>query len=52
MLITETINLGADLQSYLDFGRRLTSFYYEERYPPGPVSPAPRKRWRECWKPL
>ena len=43
MLITETINFGADLQSYLDFGRRLTSFYYEERYPPGPVSPRPKE---------
>jgi HEPN domain-containing protein len=43
MLITETINLGAELQSYLDFGRRLTSFYYEERYPTGPVSPHPKE---------
>lgn len=42
MLITEAVSFGAGLQNYLDFGRKLTAFYYEERYPPGPVSPHPK----------
>jgi HEPN domain-containing protein len=25
-------------QKYLDLGRELTAFYYEERYPPGPIT--------------
>ena len=25
-------------QKYLDLGRELTAFYYEERYPPGPMT--------------
>ena len=27
-----------DFQKYLDFGRELTAFYYEEWYPPGPIT--------------
>ncbi len=38
MLLTEAINFDADLQKYLDLGRRLTAFYYEERYPPGNIT--------------
>lgn len=37
LLITEAVNFDVQFQKYLDFGRRLTAFYYEERYPPGPV---------------
>ena len=47
MLITEAVSYGAGLQSYLDFGRKLTAFYYEERYPPGPVSPHPKEELEE-----
>ena len=25
-------------QKYLDLDRKLTAFYYEERYPPGPIT--------------
>jgi hypothetical protein len=32
------MNFDADLQKYLDLGRKLTAFYYEERYPPGKIS--------------
>jgi len=38
LLITEAMNFNADFQEYLDLGRKLTAFYYEERYPPGPVT--------------
>jgi HEPN domain-containing protein len=27
-----------EFQKYLDLGRELTAFYYEERYPPGPIT--------------
>jgi len=38
LLITEAVNFDADFQKYLDFGRKLTASYYEERYPPGPIT--------------
>ena len=37
-LITEAMNFDNFFQTYLDYGRKLTAFYFEERYPPGPVS--------------
>ncbi len=37
-LITEAMNFDDFFQRYLDYGRKLTAFYFEERYPPGPVS--------------
>ena len=37
-LVTEAVNFDDKFQEYLDFGRKLTAFYYEERYPPGPIS--------------
>jgi len=37
-LITEAASFDVVLQKYLDSGRKLTAFYYEERYPPGPVT--------------
>lgn len=38
VLITEAIKFDNFFHKYLDFGRKLTAFYFEERYPPGPVS--------------
>jgi HEPN domain-containing protein len=38
VLITETINFKKEFQKYLNFSRKLTAFYIEERYPPGPIS--------------
>lgn len=38
LLITEAIKFDTIFQKYLDFGRKLTAFYFEERYPPGPKS--------------
>jgi hypothetical protein len=32
-LITEAVRFNAEFQEYLDLGRRLTAYYYEERYP-------------------
>jgi len=36
-LITEAIDFDSAFEDYLDVGRKLTAFYYTERYPPGPV---------------
>ncbi|TET56169.1 MAG: HEPN domain-containing protein [Promethearchaeota archaeon] len=38
VLITEAIKFDDFFMKHLDFGRKLTGFYFEERYPPGPVS--------------
>lgn len=38
LLITEAMGYDDTFQNYLDLGRELTAFYYEERYPPGPIS--------------
>ena len=38
ILITEALEFDEIFQPYLDYGRKLTAFYFEERYPPGPVS--------------
>ena len=37
-LITEAIDFDGAFEKYLDLARKLTAFYYQERYPPGPVS--------------
>ncbi len=42
-LLTEVINFDDEFQGCLDFSRKLTAFYYEERYPPGPVSSFSKK---------
>jgi len=34
-LLTEAMDFDKEMEKYLDLGRRLTLFYYEERYPPG-----------------
>jgi HEPN domain-containing protein len=47
VLITEVISFDAEFQRYLDFGRKLTGFYYEERYPPGPITSYSKKEVRE-----
>jgi HEPN domain-containing protein len=39
LLVTEAISFDDEFQKYLDFGRKLTAFYYEEQYPPGPITP-------------
>ena len=33
------MNIDTEFQKYLDFGRKITAYYYEERYPPGPITP-------------
>ena len=44
------MNFNTDLKQYLDFGRKLTAFYYEERYPPGPISSYTKKEIKEMQK--
>ena len=43
LLLTEAMNFDDEFQKYLDFGRKLTAFYYEERYPPGPIASYPKE---------
>jgi HEPN domain-containing protein len=38
LLITEVMSFDDKYQKYLDLGRELTAFYYEARYPPGPIT--------------
>lgn len=38
LLVTEAMFFNDEFQKYLDLGRKLTAFYYEERYPPGPIT--------------
>ena len=37
-LITEASGYLPSLKKYLDFARKLTAYYMEDRYPPGPVT--------------
>lgn len=36
-LLTEATEFDKSFEKFLDFGRKITAFYYENRYPPGPV---------------
>ncbi|KKM80785.1 hypothetical protein LCGC14_1336350 [marine sediment metagenome] len=47
VLITEAIRFENFFQKYLDFGRKLTAFYLEGRYPPGPVSSYSKEEIKE-----
>jgi HEPN domain-containing protein len=46
-LITEAIDFDSSFEEYLDAGRKLTAFYYTERYPPGPVPSYPIEETRQ-----
>ena len=37
MLLTEAIEFDKSFEEFLDFGRKLTAFYHENRYPPGSI---------------
>jgi len=37
MLLTEAMEFDRSFEKYLDAGRMLIAFYYETRYPPGPI---------------
>nr|MDO8077117.1 HEPN domain-containing protein [Candidatus Freyarchaeota archaeon] len=50
LLITEATGFDASFKKYLDLGRKLTAFYYEQRYPPGPITPYPREEVEEILK--
>ena len=41
------MNFDDEYQKYLDFGRKLTAFYYEERYPPGPITSYSKEEIKE-----
>lgn len=50
LLISEAMSFNDVFQKYLDFGRKLTAFYYEERYPPGPTTPYSKNELKEMLK--
>lgn len=37
LLLTEVGNYDEFFNNYLDIGRKLTAFYFEDRYPSGPI---------------
>jgi len=47
LLITEAMSFDDEFQKYLDLGRELTAFYYEERYPPGPITSYSKEEIKE-----
>ena len=47
LLITEAMSFDEKFQKYLDLGRKLTAFYYEERYPPGPITSYSKEEIKE-----
>jgi len=47
LLITAALSFDDEFQKYLDLGRQLTAFYYEERYPPGPITSYPKEEIEE-----
>lgn len=46
-LLSEATQYNEFFKDFLDYGRRLTGFYYEERYPPGPISEVPEEEVKE-----
>ena len=46
-LVTEASGFDPKFQKYLDFGRKLSGYYYEERYPPGPISTCSKEEIEE-----
>ena len=36
-LLTEAMEFDQSFAQFLDFGRKLSAYYYEGRYPPGPI---------------
>ncbi len=49
-LLTLAIEFKKEFESYLDFGRKLTAFYYGDRYPSGPALFCPRDEIDEMMK--
>ena len=47
LLITEAMSFDDEFQKYLDLGRELTAFYYEERYPSGPITSYSKEEIKE-----
>lgn len=43
------MHFDTEFQKYLDFGRKITA-YYEERYPPGPVTSYSKEEIERRWK--
>lgn len=44
------MSFDTEFQEYLDFGRKLTAYYYEERYPPGPLTHYSKKEIEKVMK--
>ena len=37
ILLSEATEFNKSFEEFRDFGKKLTAFYYEDRYPPGPT---------------
>ncbi len=46
-LVTEAVVFEPTFEVYLDFARKITTYYIEERYPPGPAVDYPREEIEE-----
>ena len=49
-LLTETMEFDKSFEKYLDFGRKLTAYYYEDRYPPGPIPEISKEEIENTYK--
>ncbi|MFH1564167.1 MAG: HEPN domain-containing protein [Nitrospirota bacterium] len=47
-LVTEAMAFDTNFEDYLDFARKITAYYVEERYPPGPAIDYPREEIGEA----
>ena len=47
LLLTDASNFNGLFNNYLDLGRKLTASYFEERYPPGPITTYSKKEINE-----
>ena len=49
-LVTEAIEYNADFKEYLDFARKATAYYIDDRYSPGPPIDYPREEIEKSLK--
>lgn len=49
ILLEEARNYNDFFKEFLDFGRKLTAFYYEDRYPPGLFQRSRKKKHKRFW---
>jgi len=50
LLLTEAVHFDTEFGNYLELGRKLTAIYYNERYPPGPISTFSQKEINDMFE--